>query len=95
LQIPAHAHRVYRSFFEKPNNNGLERKWSNFKMRTRPFRGFKSDLGLAAFVQAQILYHNLFKPSGRLQGQTPAQALGLALPQASSDWFRLSHLLTS
>jgi transposase-like protein len=95
LQIPARAHRVYLSFFEEPNNNSLERKWSNFKTRARPFRGFKSDLGLAAFVQAQILYHNLFKPSGRLQGQTPAQALGLALPKASSDWFRLSHLLTS
>lgn len=94
LQIPSHTHWVYTSFFEMPNNNSLERKWSNFKTRARPFRGFKSDLGLAAFAQAQILYHNLFKPSGRLQGKTPAQALAAPLPKADSNLFRLSRLLT-
>jgi len=43
-------------------------------------------LGLAAFCQAQILYHNFFKPSTRLEGEIPAQELGLKLPNALNDW---------
>jgi len=94
LEIDEKKHRVYRSFFELPNNNQLERKWSNFKSRARPFRGFKSDLGLAAFCEAQIVYHNFFRPSERLGGKTPAQELGLKLPKAPSDWALLTRLLT-
>jgi len=85
-------HLVYRSFFEQPNNNRLERKWSNFKTRARPLRGFKSDLGLAALVLAQIVYHNAFKPSERLAGQTPFQAIGAPLRAAPNDWMRLVRL---
>jgi transposase-like protein/DNA-directed RNA polymerase subunit RPC12/RpoP len=95
LGVDSDRHLVYRSFFEEPNNNRLERKWSNFKCRARPFRGFKSDVGLAAFVESQIVYHNFFKPSPRLGGKTPAQELGVRLPDAPSDWARFLHLLTS
>ena len=94
LGIHEKRHLVYRSFFEQPNNNRLERKWSNFKMRARPFRGFKSDLGLAAFAQGEIVHHNFFKPSARLHGQTPAQALGINLPKAPNPWTLLTRLLT-
>jgi transposase-like protein len=95
LGIDERRHLVYKSFFEDVNNNALERKWSNFKCRARPFRGFKSNLGLVAFVEAQIVYHNFFKPSPRLKGKTPAQELGVPLPDAPSDWMRLTRLLTS
>jgi transposase-like protein len=95
LGVSPDRHLVYHSFFEEPNNNRLERKWSNFKTRARPFRGFKSDLGLCAFLESQIVYHNFFKPSVPLHGQTPAQALGVSLPNAPNDWMRLSRLLTS
>lgn len=87
-------HIVYNSFFEEPNNNALERKWSNFHMRARPFRGFKSDLGQAAFNEAQIVYHNVFKRSSALGGQTPYEALGVRVPAAPNDWMRLTRLLT-
>jgi transposase-like protein len=93
--IDSHNHRVYKSFFQYPNNNALERKWSNFKTRARPFRGFKSDLGLAAFVEGQIVYHNIFKPSPKLKGITPAKALEVKLPKAPSGWMLVSRLLTS
>ena len=94
LGIDESKHIVYKSFFDKPNNNCIERQWSNFKVRARPFRGFKSDVGLAAFIQNQSTYHNYFKPSKRLGGQTPAQAMGIELPDAPNEWMRLSRLLT-
>jgi hypothetical protein len=59
------------------------------------FRGFKSDLGLAAFVEGQIVYHNISKPSPKLKGTAPAKALGIKLPKAPSHWMLLSRLLTS
>jgi len=88
-------HYVYRSFFEQPNNNRLERKWSNFKTKARLFRGFKSDAGLYAFLESQIIVHNLFKPSSLLKGLTPFQSLGISLPKAPSNWQCLMRLLTS
>jgi len=94
LGVDPRKHIVYKSFFEKPNNNQIERQWSNFKVRSRPFRGFKSDVGLAAFIQNQTTYHNCFKPSPRLGGKTPAQAVGIRLPDAPSEWMRLARLLT-
>jgi transposase-like protein len=95
LDVSPEKHLVYKSFFEQPNNNALERKWSNFHVRARPFRGFKSDLGQMAFIEAQIVYHNAFKPSPHLGGLTPYQHLGIRLPDAPNDWMRLSRLLTS
>lgn len=94
LGVDDHCRRVYKSFFEQPNNNRLERKRSNFKTRARLFRGFKSDLGLETFALSQIVYHNAFKPSDRLGGQTPLQAIGATLPDAPSPWLRLTRLLT-
>ena len=94
LGVDPNKHIVYKSFFERPNNNRIERQWSNFKVRSRPFRGFKSDLGLAAFIQNQTTYHNYFKPSQRLKGRTPAMAMGVQLPDAPNEWMRLARLLT-
>jgi len=56
LNIEPNKHIVYKSFFENPNNNALERQWSDVKVRARPFRGFKSDLGLCTFIQNQTIY---------------------------------------
>ena len=95
LQVDDACHRVYKSFFEQPNNNRLERQWSTFKTRARPYRGFKSDLGLEAFALSQIVYHNAFKPSPRLGGRTPLEAIGAPLPMAPSPLMRLTRLLTS
>ncbi len=56
LGIPPQKHLRYISFFERPNNNALERKWSNFKNRARVFRGIRSDLGKMAYIEGQIFY---------------------------------------
>jgi hypothetical protein len=50
---------------------------------------------LAAFVEGQIVYHNIFEPSPKLKGITPAKALEVKLPKAPSGWMLLSRLLTS
>jgi transposase-like protein len=80
-------HKVYHGFFETPNNNRRERSWSTLKIKARPYRGFKSDLGLWSFVTLQGYYmHNYFKPNQRVNGLTPAEAAGAKLPYCHSYW---------
>jgi len=79
-------HKVYRGFFERPNNNRIERSWSSLKVNARRYRGFKSDLGLWSFITLQIYLHNYFRPNQRLKGLTPAEACGTKLPYCRSYW---------
>jgi transposase-like protein len=95
LEWSDEKHIRYLSFFESPNNNALERKWSNFHMRARPFRGFKSDVGQMAFIEGQIFYHNCLKPSVALGGQvTPYQHLQVPLPKHETPLELIAALLT-
>lgn len=86
LGFDADKHKVYHGFFETPNNNRRERSWSTLKINARPYRGFKSDLGLWSFVTNQVYLHNYFKPNQRLKGPTPAEASGTKLPYCHSYW---------
>ncbi len=79
-------HKIYKGFFENPNNNRRERTWSTLKINARRFRGFKSDKGLWAFATHHVYLHNYFKPNNRLNGATPAQAAGAELPNCRSFW---------
>lgn len=79
-------HKVYKGFFERPNNNRIERSWSTLKVNARRYRGFKSDLGLWSFITLQVYLHNYFKPNERLGGSTPAEASGTKLPYCRSYW---------
>lgn len=79
-------HKVYKGFFERPNNNRIERSWSSLKVNARRYRGFKSDLGLWSFVTLQVYLHNYFRPNERLGGPTPAEASGTKLPYCRSYW---------
>lgn len=79
-------HKVYKGFFEQPNNNRLERRNSDLKVKARRYRGFKSDMGLWAFVTLQVYLHNYFEPNQRLDGKTPAEASGTKLPYCLSKW---------
>lgn len=79
-------HKVYKGFFERPNNNRIERSWSTLKVNARRYRGFKSDIGLWSFVTLQVYLHNYFKPNERLGGATPAEASGTKLPYCRSYW---------
>ena len=88
-------HIRYLSFFEKPNNNALERKWSNFHERARPFRGFKSDVGQMAFIEGQIFFHNCLKPGVSLGGKkTPYEHLSVKLPKHETPMDLIAALLT-
>lgn len=75
------------------NNNRLERHWSTLKTYSKRFRGFKSDLGLWAFVTNQVYLHNYFKPNHRLKGKTPAQAAKAKLPYCFSLWKLFTKIL--
>jgi len=79
-------HKVYKGFFDSPNNNRRERTWSTLKVNARRHRGFKSDRGLWCFVTNQVYLHNYFKPNTRLRGKTPAEASGCKLPYCHSKW---------
>ena len=79
-------HKVYKGFFERPNNNRRERSWSALKVKARRYRGFKSDLGLWSFVTLQAYLHNYFESNNRLGGPTPAEASGTKLPYCRSYW---------
>jgi transposase-like protein len=93
LNIDQSKHIRYKSFFESPNNNALERKWSNFKNRARPFRGIKSDVGKMAYIEGQIFYHNCLKPSVHLKNKTPYQYLNAKLPDYKSQLHLINLLL--
>lgn len=79
-------HKVYKGFFDRPNNNRRERTWSTLKINARRYRGFKSDQGLFCFATHHVYIHNYFKPNHRLDGLTPAQAAGKKLPGYQSSW---------
>jgi transposase-like protein len=95
LGIRDDKHIRYLSFFESPNNNALERKWSNFKNRARVFRGIRSDVGKMAYIEGQIFYHNCLKPSVHLKGKIPYENLGAPLPSYKSELDLIHKLLTS
>lgn len=83
------------SFFEKPNNNALERKGSNFRMKARPFRGFKGGVGQMAFIEGRIFFHNCLKPSVSLGGgKTPCENLSIKLPKHEAPLELIVALLT-
>jgi len=95
LDWSGEKHIRYLSFFESPNNNALERKWSNFHVRARPFRGFKSDRGQMAFIEGQIFFHNCLKPSVALPvKETPYQFLKAPLPPHETPLELIARLLT-
>src|SRR4030042_7110238 len=77
----------------KVNNNRLERQWSDFKTAAGPYRGFKSDLGLWCFITARTYRHNYFLPNQRLDGKTPAQAVGKKLPYCHDLWKLMTKFL--
>jgi transposase-like protein len=94
LDIKDDKHIRYISFFSKPNNNSLERKWSNFKNKARVYRGIKSDLGKMAYIEGQIFYHNCVKPSVYLGNKTPYENLNVKLPKHNSEVQLIYKLLT-
>lgn len=79
-------HKVYKGFFERTNNNRIERRWSTLKVKARRYRGFKSQRGLWCFITNQVYLHNYFLPNKRLGGKMPAETAGVKLPYCLSKW---------
>ena len=79
-------HKVYKGFFERVDNNRIERRWSTLKVKARRYRGFKSQRGLWCFITNQVYLHNYFLPNKRLNGKTPAEKVGTKLPHCLSKW---------
>ena len=79
-------HKVYKGFYERTNNNRIERHWSTLKVKARRYRGFKSQRGLWCYITNQVYLHNYFLPNKRLDGKTPAEACGAKLPYCLSKW---------
>lgn len=90
----ARFHKVYKGFFETINNNRIERRWSTLKVKARRYRGFKSQLGLWAFITHQVYLHNYFQPNHRLDDKTPAEAAGVKLPYCLSKWKLFCRFIT-
>lgn len=72
---------TFKDFSEPINNNLVERKHGWIKSILRRYRGFKSELGLFAFLVSRIILHNFFMPKKEFDGNTPAQQAGVWLPK--------------
>lgn len=77
-QIPDRI--TYRSIADEHANNPVERQHGILKSAARRYRGFKSVLGLVAFVVSRTIIWNYFKERAELGGLTPAEAAGVNLP---------------
>lgn len=70
---------TYRSIADEHSNNPVERQHGILKSGARRYRGFKSVLGLVAFVISRTIIWNYFKERVELGGKTPAEAAGASL----------------
>lgn len=72
---------TYRSIADVHSNNPVERQHGILKSAARRYRGFKSVMGLVAFVVSRTIIWNFFKERVELGGMTPAEAAGVNLPE--------------
>lgn len=71
---------TYRSIADEPANNPVERQHGILKSAARRYRGFRSVMGLVAFVVSRTIMWNFFKERAELGGATPAEAAEINLP---------------
>ena len=69
------------------NNNVVERLNGTVRDRHKAVRGLKKADG--PLTKGQAVYYNLIKPHLGLNGLTPAEAAGLAVPSAGNRWLGL------
>ncbi|MCP3684966.1 MAG: IS6 family transposase [bacterium] len=71
-------HRRYVSIRqERGNNNRIERYHGTFRHRDKGFRGHDNPEGTEAFSKNFRTFYNFVRPHEALNGQTPAQAVGV------------------
>ncbi len=71
---------TYRSIADEHSNNPVERQHGILKSAARRYRGFRSVIGLVAFVVSRTIMWNFFKERTELGRLTPAEAAGVNLP---------------
>ncbi len=59
-------------------NNRMERFFKELKWRVKTIESFKTQEGAKTFAEGYSIYHNFIKEHGSLNGQTPAQFVGLS-----------------
>lgn len=84
-------HRRVPSIRAKDSNNRIERLHGTEKERTKVMRVFDNDRGAGMIAEGFRVHYNLVKPHMALDGQTPGDAAGIALP----DGFRWRAVLAA
>ena len=82
-------HRRVPNIRARDSNNRIERPRGTEKERTKVMRAFDTDARAAMIAEAFRVHSNLVKPHMGIEGQTPGDAAGIALP----DGFRWKAVL--
>jgi transposase-like protein/transcription elongation factor Elf1 len=76
-----------------PGNNIVERLQGTQRERTKVMRGFDSQPTAQVLVDGYRGYYNLVRPHLGLDGQTPAEAAGVAVPEMSGEGRLMAALI--
>jgi transposase-like protein len=80
-------------FWDKVNNNPIERYHGTIRERTKVMRGFKEMNSANTILHGFINYYNFIRPHCALNGLTPAQVSGINLPlNGGNRWLELIKL---
>lgn len=87
-------HRRVPSIRAKESNNRIERLHGTEKQRTKVMRGFDTDAGSSAIMEAFRAHYNLVRPHEGLDGRTPADVAGINPLGRPLSWKDLLALIS-
>lgn len=94
LKTPRPQHKRLVRFFDKVNNNPIERLHGSVRERTKVMRGFDKPHSARKILDLWTTYYNFIRPHLSL-GTTPAEASGINLPpNGGNRWLELIKLST-
>jgi transposase-like protein len=94
LKTPRTNHIKLIRFFDKVNNNVIERLHGSIRERTKVMRGFDKPYSARKILELWTTYYNFIRPHYSL-GSTPAEISGINLPlNGGNRWLELIKLST-
>jgi len=89
--IPPVKHARLIHFYDKVNQNIIERYQGTMRDRFRPMRGFKSIRTAQQLLDGFAIYYNFIKPHSGLSGKTPGEVAGVSfrIGKNSNKWLNL------
>lgn len=87
--IPPIRHERLVHFYDKINQNLIERYQGTMRDRFRPMRGFKNIQSAQQLLDGFLLYYNFIKPHAGLNGKTPAEATNINFRLQTNKWLDL------